>query len=326
MTPRHRAEARHRAYALIARLFTHGLDAQSRPLVAALPALEAAVDGDDPDRWAAQHHDALSRQVLPWQSVFVGDGQLGGEVSAAVLEHLQRAGVATDDVPDHIGTEAALLAHLSAAERDALVDGDAHALGHVRDLQRAFLSEHLLRWLPALVVALRRADTGLYAAVGELLADVVADHARELGAKVLPEPASEGFDTLLDEPRTRLKHVVRALLQTRRSGLFLSQRSMGRVAAQAGVPEGFGTREKKLEGIVFAAIDHERTVELLDAMLQEVATYRNELVELQARGLSVQGWIERLEASRAAVERIREGVARPVHPPEASAHIEGWPS
>jgi len=304
VTPRHHAEARHRAYSLLARLFTKGLCAQTRAIVAALPELNDAVGSEDEEEWAAQHYAAVCHEVFPYESVFVGDGQLGGEVASAVRAVHERCGLNPTEEPDHIGAELALLAHLCAAERDAHADDAADEVARLQQLQRQFLSQHLLRWLPTLVVALVRSDDGLYAAAARLTAELVGDHASELGATVEAADAESGLAGVLDNPKTGIKRLCGVLLNPTATGLFWGQRMLGELAADAGVPEGFGTRKRKLESIVFAAVDHDRVVPLMERIVAEVGTWQAHYDELAVLGLPTQLWRGRLVQGRELVQGV----------------------
>ncbi len=83
------------------------------------------------------------------------------------------------DPDDHIGLELDLLATLSLRAMDALDSGDAEVVAELQAAQRAFLTDHLLRWAPGLMATIEeQADTDFYRGVGALGAGLVQEFER----------------------------------------------------------------------------------------------------------------------------------------------------
>lgn len=88
----------------------------------------------------------------PYESLYRGS-QLMGEVTAAVMARYADAGFGVIDEDlgpqDHIGAELKFMALLCHDENSAWERADHDAAARKRNLQRRFLAEHLLRWVPA---------------------------------------------------------------------------------------------------------------------------------------------------------------------------------
>ncbi|MBX2802599.1 MAG: molecular chaperone TorD family protein [Myxococcales bacterium] len=288
------AVARHRGYALFGRLFAQGLTPDVHAALAQLPAVGDVLPTPS-DTVAAAHHEALSLDVFPYASVFLEPaGTLGGATSAEVSQRYAQGGFHPSTASmeaDHLALQLAYLAHLCAAEAQAVEDGvEAEPLVV---LQRGFLGEHLLRWLPPLSVALtQQARHPLLARVGQLTLELAASHLSELGGDVpptsLPEPALS-----LSDPDTRLKDVVGYLVSPARSGVYLSRSGIAEVAQQVQLPTGFGTRPRMLEQLLHTASDHHRQPELLGALASSVSRFREGLGAARELGVDVDAWVQR---------------------------------
>ena len=197
------------------------------------------MDGD-PDALAAGHHAAVVG-ALPWESAWMAaDGRLGStdEVRAAYAD----GGFAPGDreEPDHVGLELAFLAHLCAAEAEGLEDGvDVRP---IVDRQRGSLDQHLGRWLPALVLAVREAGSQGGPRWWSWRESWL-DHAPapwELAGR-LPD---------LADPELGLMGIARALVTPARSGWLPTEPAFDRIAARVGVPSGFGDRVGRMSVIL----------------------------------------------------------------------------
>jgi hypothetical protein len=272
VTPADEAKARHRLWALLGQVLADG----PTETVLALPALAGHWIADDDER-AAEHQRVTGFEVRPWETVF-RDPDAREAVRTAYAAGGFHPG-RRDLELDHAGVQLAYLSHLAAAEHDALVDGvDATAIGR---LERAFLAEHVLRWFPWLVVALRRARAPLYATTAELALELAQSRATRA-----PEPAPVADDPL-DDPSTGLGRIARHLCTPSLSGLWLGQSTIAAAAAAAGVPSGFDSRARRLESVLFAAVDHGRLPELVAALDAEAEDQAAQLVALGAGAESI---------------------------------------
>jgi TorA maturation chaperone TorD len=83
---------------------------------------------------------------------------------------------------DHIDHELGYLAFLCAAESEALEDGKQPIATQIRHLQANFLTNHLLQWLPPLVLAVQRQNHPFYGALAALTLALADDHLAALAS------------------------------------------------------------------------------------------------------------------------------------------------
>lgn len=160
-----------------------------RPVLAAVSA--------DPDRLAAEHQRTfgfiMCRECPPYETEYhtVEDTFFRSQQMADVAGFYRAFGLDVGrglrERPDHIALELEFLALLLLKKRLAVVAGGGDTAvveqAAVCDAARAsFFRDHLSWWAPSFAVALRRkAEKGLYAAVGELLAAFVPIERTRLG-------------------------------------------------------------------------------------------------------------------------------------------------
>lgn len=86
------------------------------------------------------------------------------------------------DGEDHIALELEFMRVMALRCAAAWEDGDEDAAQRCEDVQRAFLAEHLLRWVPTMLADMRRfAKTGLYLGLADLTEGFLAEDAEFLG-------------------------------------------------------------------------------------------------------------------------------------------------
>ncbi len=105
--------------------------------------------------------------VHPYESVH-REAVLMGEAAIAVSRHYQQAGFQCPyDLPDHISAELAFMSHLAARE-----ESNPSQAAPLRNQQRLFLHEHILRWVPGLCETIDR--EGMHPAYRELARTTLA--------------------------------------------------------------------------------------------------------------------------------------------------------
>jgi TorA maturation chaperone TorD len=178
------AEMRAQAYEVLATLY---LQPPSRELVSAL--VDLAASGTLADlssgrtaeslrRYALSYtgdlsglqqefHDLftvpLGRYVTPYESVYrdecvIGEervrGLLMGPSTLAVLQTYRENGFTPSpqgsELPDHVGVELSFMSILCRREHEAREVGDDAMAARLRERERRFLEDHLLRWVPHL--------------------------------------------------------------------------------------------------------------------------------------------------------------------------------
>ena len=117
----------------------------------------------------------------PWESVQVDDErQLFQEETLAVRNWYRRFGLQAErlytEPDDHVGLELAFLAHLAQLALAAQAAGDHARLSELLAAERAFLTEHALRWIPAWANrVVEQARTCLYRGLAQVTAGVLAE-------------------------------------------------------------------------------------------------------------------------------------------------------
>ncbi|MEL6349306.1 MAG: molecular chaperone TorD family protein, partial [Myxococcota bacterium] len=257
MTPSQRAEARSRAYALLAGLWIEGLTEARLSAVQQTPLAGALPDQIDLDLLAAAHHRATSMELLPYAGVFLDTDDTMGGAAQRFFTDSRTTGFHPDTTntrADHLGLLLAWLAFLCGAEADALEDGMGETAARVVTLQQDALDRHLLSWLPPLWAAGRRSLRGFWAAVLDMTAAVILDHRGDVAA---PPPLPDSAAGLLDAPKTSVWRIAGALSTPATSGVFLTRVDLRVLGRAAGVPRGFGARQQMIANLLRNAAEYQ---------------------------------------------------------------------
>jgi TorA maturation chaperone TorD len=269
------ARALSNTYSLLSRLVLEGITPDVEPFIEAIPSLSEALNSDarTPDDHAADHTRVFDLEVFPYESIFLGtDNLIGAESGDAVLSFYARAGYSPDDSapsPDHLAIELDFLAWVCGAEAEAWEDSASAAAHRMRSIERAFLDEHLLRWLVPFSEAVRQQEQPFYRAVASLIVQTAAEHRAVLGDELLNPPAPFSLPTLpdlLEDETTGLKDIGRFLLTPAYSGVYLSRSDIERLARRRDLPRGFGPRDQMLNNLLHAAA----RFDALDALLADL--------------------------------------------------------
>lgn len=309
-----------RAYELFGRLFLHGLTPALFAVVETLPELAAVASPYDPDEAAAAFHTLLGMNILPYQSLFLDDtGLLGGQETDRVRHSYREMGFAVDErnePADHLGHELLALSHLCLAEAEAWEDGHIDMVAHTRRLEIAFLTGHVLRWLPVFVIALQRQGPSFYAHLAQLTQELTLARLPPAMAALAPTPAAgpsprARVDRLLADTNTGLAEIAAFLLTPLYSGLYLGRQDIIRLGRGVEVPTGFGERRQMLHTLLQNAATGDRWQELLTALtgvVDDFAAGYERLTSTTAAPL-VRPWQERLTATRHLLTRMGEATA-----------------
>lgn len=309
MKPFELAQARHNAYQLFSELFLHGVTESLLPYVAAVPELRETLP--DPlvlDEAAAEHHQVLSLNLFPYESVFLDpEGILEGPITQQLLADYLDMGfgqVMNDVSADHIGHELAALAFLCGAEADAEQDELPARAAQIRTRQLQFLNGHLLRWWAPFATAVETEGRPFYSRLTELTNDLLRSHCDALTASVVHAPAAFELPKppdLLGSDKTSLKDIAQFLVTAPYSGLFLSREAIGQLARRHELPRGFGSREQILANLFRAAVQYEA----LSAVLTDLQTLFS---EVQADHDSDQVWQARASETAALLDRMQDEI------------------
>lgn len=311
MNPRETALARSRAYQLFSTLFLHGLTEDLVPIVRELPELSIHIaDTLDPEVQAAQHYQLFGMNVFPYEAIFLDtEGLLGGQITEGVSLFFQECGFPgyADENADHIGVELGLLAFLCGAESDAHADGVPHEAHRMRQFQRRFLDEHILRWMPTLTRALEQQGQGFYVVLAQITLALVCDHRAALGSDVLDSSSFVLPDVpdLLAEEKTSLKDIAGYLLTPIYSGFYLSRDDIGRLGDTYRIPRGFGQRQQMLTNLMRTAADYDALDDIFAALVDLVQGWQSFYASLDAQDSVSLIWSERTAQTLSVLAQIR---------------------
>ncbi len=300
MTPHQASVARERAALLLAGLVRDGV--RDLEAVRAVPPLaEVLPEHAALERLAAAHHRVFRLEAPSVESFWLSpDRLLGGPGSEAVAEAYRLGGFVPRlrDVPaDHLGVQLAYVAWLAGARAEALEDGRLPEAGHLLALEQAFLADHLLRWLPALAVAIEGLDP-LFERVIELaltLARSVSSGGGSWALPALPE---------LEDPDTRLRDIARVLCTPALCGGLLTRSALAELGRADRLPAGFGGREQTLANLLRSAGRFDALPGLWHRLRERFA------------GLGQAGgpWAVRCEETRELLDRLEERRITPSRP------------
>jgi len=263
------ALARHGSYYLFSRLFLYGISQGEWDVLQRIAELAAVLPASfDPDQTAAEHYTLFQFNLHPYQSIFLdSSGLLGGEEMERVNHNYAAAGfiAGSDTSPDHIGQQFAFLAFLCGAEADAHRDRLPQQGAFIQQLQRDFMREHLLRWLPAFVVAVSWQETPFYNALARLGFELALSHVLDLDVTAPPFALPTSPDLLADT-QSSLRDIAQWLTTPPDSGFFLSRGHIARMGRTLQLPAGFGERRQLLTNLLRAAGQYEQMPALLHTL------------------------------------------------------------
>jgi TorA maturation chaperone TorD len=122
----------------------------------------------------------------PYESVYVGsDRQPLMQASVAVRQIYAEAGVELPeevrDQPDFIGFELDFMRHLAEKEATAWTDADREQALRFLEQERAFLEEHITRWIPRFCeVMAQEARLDFYRGIARMTKGFVLDEAKKV--------------------------------------------------------------------------------------------------------------------------------------------------
>lgn len=315
MNPHDIAQARCLGYGLLADLLTNGVAPSTREAARSSVGLAEALEGRTDEELAVDHEYAFGWSAPPFEGAHLDrERQIGGPGTDALHGLFRAAGFRPDvrsvDV-EHLGTSLRALAFLSGAEADALEDAHAGATERVQALSRRLLDEHVLRWVPTWVAAVRRTERAFPIALATSIEDLLLMHREALPG----EPSSFEFPeapSLLDDPDTGLREIGEWLASPARSGLLITRGDITRLGRGLGVPRGFGSRSQLVINLLRSASRFEVLEGLVAALDREIVAFVEALSRPSYEGVRplVAPWIARAEASRATLHRIESAAGR----------------
>ncbi|MEM9952738.1 MAG: molecular chaperone TorD family protein [Chloroflexota bacterium] len=293
-----------RAYALFSEVYRQGLREASARIL--------GVDYDN-SQDGASHYQLFVHNVFPYESIFLGnDGLLGGVVTERVVTFYERIGFQADssDSADHISNELSALAHLCFAEHDAIVNDLVHEVQRLRQLQRRFLDEHLLRWLATFWLAVQQQEQSVYTAIVQQSFELVCRHREALGDDLMAQdklfilPRSPD---VIDDEKTSLRDIARYLLTPAYTGFYLSSDDIKRIGTRLRLPHGFGKRQQILTNLLRTASDYELFPETIAVFKASALDWHTQLESLAGLPVAIQQvWLARLDETLAVLNHIEQ--------------------
>ncbi|MEZ4768195.1 MAG: molecular chaperone TorD family protein [Caldilineales bacterium] len=321
LSPFDRALARSRAYHAFGRLFDAGITPETLPYATAIGELHAAsLEQQDADQAAAAHQRLFGFNVFAYESTFLSpDAVLGGTVTERVAQFYEQAGYQTGrgETADHITNELALLAFLCGAEADAWQDGQTGEAARMQAVQRDFLNNHLLRWLPGLRLAIQQQSEPFYATLASLALEVALDHRANLPDDLLTPAvriALPAAPDLMSSDQTGLRDIAGWLLTTAHSGIYLSRDDIGRLGKPSSLPTGFGSRRIMLTNLLRSAAQFDAVPALLAGVQTLLTRWQagyGALQESPAASARMIGaiWLDRIAETASLLNHLGETAA-----------------
>ena len=263
------------------------------------------------DELAAGHWNSFGRQVFPHAGFFLdAEAQIGGPTTQALVDSYKAIGfdwTKSDEAPDHLATQLRVLAWMCAAEAEAQMAEGWDRINKISELQRGFLDEQLLRWLPVFANAVRRQADPFASALVTAIEDLALSHRAGLMSGCVgcagqtPEPAID-----LDDADTGLGDIAQYLCTPAASGLVLSVNDIAGVGRALGVPRGFGERRLTMTNLMRAAARFDRFADLAAGIGALVQTSTDELRAERYADISGRNafWRYRLEQCKQVLDDL----------------------
>ncbi len=298
-----------RAYALFAYYFRDGFNDDLTAVMQSVTGQAVQASSE----MAAQHYQLYGHNVFPYEAIFLGtDGLLGGEITEAVLHFHQQVGSAVpeNESPDHLSAELELMDFLCGAEMDAIEDNLPHQIQRMRGLQRRFLDEHLLRWLPGFVRAVQQQGQGIHSEIALHTLNLALEHRHALGDDLMqpPQPFTlADVPDLMSSEKTSLRDIASYLLIPAYTGFYLSFDDIRRLGAQFRLPHGFGKRQQILTNLLRTAADYGLFEDVIAALEESAQGWLDFYEGLDLLPGTVRAaWVDRLAQSMEILGEIRQ--------------------
>ena len=191
----------------------------------------------------AEHTEVFVLQLYPYASVYLGvGGQLGGEARDHIAGFWRVLGEEPAQEPDHLALLLATYARLLDLESE-----DSLHREQWRHARLAFLSEHLLSWLPVYLDKLEGLDSPFYAGWAKLTREALLTAAQDLPAATSLPLALRSAPALSDPRVDGGKAFLSSLLSPVESGWILTRTDLARAAAALELGLRRGERRFQLE-------------------------------------------------------------------------------
>ncbi len=264
------AQERYELYMLLGKVFQEGLTAETLAGLQKLPQLTDDLPAVSTQEAQAAHQALFEEQVAPTVSAFLHthdhDTAAIKEQMAVIMDNYP-LDVAADS-PDHIEAQLQLLAYLTMLEAQAWNDDLLAMAVKARGIQRAFLQNHLLRWLPPFTIAVYRHGSTAYRGTVALLWHTVHSHFADVVNYYDLMPYFEIDFELPDTPESddSLAQSLERLLSPSECGVWMAQHDVAALEETAAQPTKLSSdlRKAQLEAAVVSAEEAKDTAVLLE--------------------------------------------------------------
>ena len=239
-------------------------------------------------------------QLYPYASVYLGpEGQIGGEARDRIAGFWRALELEPPAEADHLAVMLAFYAELLGLESATESDDDR---GRWRHVQRAFLNEHLLSWLPAYLVKLETLAAPFYDGWGRLLQRALAEEQTRLGATDVPPVHFARCGPPADPRRDGAGAFLDFLLAPLASGLIVLRSDLERAALDTGLAVRVADRRFGLESLL--AQDARAVL----GWLSEETTDWSRRLDRSVLGdcVAVASWSRRATATASLMQSIRD--------------------
>lgn len=287
---------------LLSRLWLREPDSETLAAARKIPSL--APHAGQPAAMAAAYTDLFLLNVYPYGTVFTDlSGELNGPAAWQASRRYEDRGFRPPELfevgaPDHVGLGLGFLEHL--------------ARGGEKDVE---FSSSLLKWVPICCLAVEREPSAhpFYKAMAAATRKLLMDIPESMPQVSEPESAPRSTDA--EEEEVGLSQIVRFLLASARSGLFLSRARLGQVARAAGMRLPFGSRFDVARTLFQTAGESGKVATVLDLLEEELAVweaaYRRWAEEHPRWAPTAARWLHRTGETQRMLGQMREILENP---------------
>lgn len=239
-------------------------------------------------------------QLYPYASVYLGaEGMMGGEARDRIAGFWRVLGLEPPTEPDHLSIMLAFYARLAQLETESSEDRRREAWQQSR---RAFLTEHLLSWLPTYLGKLEEIAPPFYQRWAGLLFEALSEESGRQGPpELLPLHLREAPELALPEEEGG-RGFLRSLLAPVSSGLLLIRADLHRASRELELGVRLGERLFVLESLL--SQDAAGTLEWLQGECDSWIDRHRRAQPLS--GVIADYWVGRARRTRRVLEQARQ--------------------
>jgi putative dimethyl sulfoxide reductase chaperone len=270
---------------------------------------------------AVEYQRLFGFNLPPYESIFIDPSAMLQAPATARVQALYREAGWTPPAqvrvgaPDHVGLELLALADLEAKAK-------AEAKEELEGLAYRLQTQHLVLWVPAFVLALRRLEPhSFYTALSNLTLDLLLTTLPPTSQLPIdpfpslpPPPVYDHEGRLIPlaerQPETGLRAIIKHLLIPCEAGLFLTREEIGRMSRQLDLPTVMGERAYMLETLFRLAGQYDLVPALLDQLRQLLAqtdaAYQGWAAEYPAWTPYANAWRRRIATTHVTLSASEE--------------------